>query len=256
MKRSPASAVYERCVAAFCAESELASEAVSMTANAKIKGVISGRTRQIDVLVDDMRYSARASRIIVDAKRRSRRMDIKNVEEFEGMMRDCGARHGVIVCTSGATKGAIRRAQDFITITVLPYEDALEFEWEYEPCLGCHCAGLTARSGMVLWNHRITGLGPGWLMYNTGKCDRCHQFHAWCSDCGSHLCVADGQTMRCGCVDREWGSIPESRASGHTGTPESTWLMLKHRGEFLALDRKPIGKVRHQIGTAGINDHA
>lgn len=255
MKRNPANEVYERCAAAFCAESELASEAVSVTPNAKIKGVVSGSTRQIDVLVEDMRYSPRASRIIVDAKMRGRRIDIKNVEEFEGMMRDCGASHGVIVCTNGATKGAIRRAQDLITITVLPYEDALEFGWMYEPCLG-RCAGSTARPGMVLWNHGITGLGPLWFMYKTGKCDRCHQFHAWCSDCGSHLCVADGRTARCGCEDREWGSIPESRASGNTGTPESTWLMLKHGGKFLALDRKPIGKVRQQIQWLGINDHA
>lgn len=163
------------------------------------------------------------------------------------MMRDCDARHGVIVCTNGATKGAIRRAQDFITITLLPYGEALEFEWMYEPCLG-RCSTSPAQSGMVLWSEmRIRGLGPGWLMYKTGKCDKCHQFHAWCSDCGSFIWVPDGRIAKCQCDDREWGSIPESQASGHVGNPQSTWLMLKYEGEFQPLDRKPIGRIKQQI---------
>ena len=59
--------------------------------------------------------------------------------------------------------------------------------------------------------------------------------------------ITDGRIARCGCEDREWGSIPESRVSGHTGIPNSTWLMLKHDGSFQALDRKPIGRVKQQV---------
>jgi len=247
MPPNPANEVYERCVAAFAAQDEFCSDVLSVTPNAKIKGSISGRSRQVDVLVEDMRYSPKAGRLIVDAKRRSRRIDIKDVESFEGMIRDCEARRGIIVCTGGATSSAIRRAQDFITITVLSYEDALDYEWTYEPCLG-HCATFSGRQGMVLWSElRIRGLGPGWLMYKTGKCDSCGAFHVWCSDCGSYLSLSDGRVVRCGCDDREWGSIPESTLSQHEGNPHSTWLMLKYDGQFDALDRKPIGRVKQQI---------
>lgn len=50
--------------------------------NARIKGHISQRKRQIDVLVD-YRYDADLSkRIIIDAKKRKRPVDIKEVETF------------------------------------------------------------------------------------------------------------------------------------------------------------------------------
>lgn len=246
MTKNPSDEIYERCVAAFCAAEEFSADVLSVTRNAKIKGLLSCSTRQIDVMIEDMRYAPKASRIIIDAKRHKRKIDVKKVEEFEGMMRDCEARQGIIVCASGATKGAIRRAQDLITVTLLSYEDALEFEWMYEPCLG-RCSRLKENAGMVLLSAmKVCGLGPGWLMYKTGKCDRCHQFHAWCSDCGNYLSVADGQIVKCDCDDREWGSIPESKISGHMGTPNSTWLMLNHDREFIALDRKPIGRVRQQ----------
>jgi hypothetical protein len=82
------------------AADDLSSDVLSVTPNAKIKGLISGSARQIDVLIEDMRYSPSASRVIVDAKRRTRKIDIKGIEEFEGMMRDCGAKHGLIVCSN------------------------------------------------------------------------------------------------------------------------------------------------------------
>ncbi len=56
--------------------------------------------------------------------------------------------------------------------------------------------------------------------------------------------VPDGDTVFCGCDDREWGAIPES--SGHEGSPESTWLMLKIEGELYGCSEKPIGKVKSQ----------
>jgi len=53
----------------------------------------------------------------------------------------------------------------------------------------------------------------------------------------------------CECEDREWGAIPESEVSGHTGPPESTWLMLRFGDKLYGLQRKPIGKVTSQVQT-------
>src|ERR1039458_6592279 len=82
------------------------------------------------LLVDHRWHAGSASRIIVDAKNRSRPLDLGDVEQFEGMMRDCRATRGIIVCTAGWSEAAARRAQQAITITLLDYETALdEYGW-------------------------------------------------------------------------------------------------------------------------------
>ena len=246
MARLPKYAIYERCVAALAVEREERITS-SVMANARIRGILSGRSRQIDVVIEDLRFSPKDFRVIVDAKCLKRKIDVPRVEAFEGVMRDVQASHGVLVVSSGITPAALRRAQDSITIAILPYEDAVQaYDWQFEPCLdGC---GADGDIGMVLWGtHKVCGLGPGWFMYRAGKCSHCGAFHVWCGDCGTHLSIPDGRLSRCSCEDREWGAIPESKQSGHSGEPESTWLMLQHAGEFTALDRKPLGSVKRQI---------
>jgi predicted Mrr-cat superfamily restriction endonuclease len=78
--------------------------------NARIKGYISGRKRQIDVLVDYRYNPDLTKRVIIDAKQRKRPIDIKEVESFEGLMKDVGAKRGFLVCTNGHTKAAEKRA--------------------------------------------------------------------------------------------------------------------------------------------------
>ena len=160
MAKLPKYAVYERCVAALTVERQSAITS-SVTANARIRGVISGRSRQIDVLIEDLDFSPNGFRIIVEAKCIKRKIDVPEVEALEGKMRDVCASHGVLVTSSGVTCAALRRAQDAITITVLPYEDAVEeYDWQFEPCLdGC---GEDGDVGLVLWGtHKVCGLGPG-----------------------------------------------------------------------------------------------
>ena len=59
----------------------------SVTPNASLIGGISGTALQIDVLVEARFEDDCSRRIIFDAKRRSRKVDVKDVESFEGMMR-------------------------------------------------------------------------------------------------------------------------------------------------------------------------
>src|SRR5690242_17774346 len=139
--------VYERAVAAM--EAENVSLDYSVTPNAKLFGVISGSSRQVDVLID-MRWGDDdvLHRTIVDAKSWRGKVDIKDVETFEGMMHDCRAQRGVIVCASGWTDGAQRRAQELITIKLVTADEAEQFEWCYEECL----AGCPEGKGLVLWD--------------------------------------------------------------------------------------------------------
>lgn len=254
---SPAWLIYERCVAAFVRDQHGTIDTI-VQPNVIIQGAISGAARQVDVLVDHRWHAGSASRIIVDAKNRSRPLDVGDVEQFEGMMRDCRAARGIIVCTAGWSEAAARRAQQLITITLLDYDAALdEYEWEYEECLGpCGLADVTrGHRGGVLWGEFMAeGIGggwaapltdapvlAGWIMIRIGKCDGCHAFHVWCWDCGEKFAVEDAKVVRCGCESREWASVPESPESGHLGEPESIWLMMRDNGGHpVAFDRRPI----------------
>lgn len=234
---------YERCVAAWAIE-QFDFIDITVTANAKIRGVISNRIRQVDVLLQDRFKENPESRVIVEAKLHGRPVDIEVIEATEAKLRDVNAAHAIIVSSGGFTGSAIRRSEDFIELTLLEHDQLVdEYSDAYGNCLADGDCGQE-----LLWSvDKVDGAGPGWLMYKYGKCVRCHTFHVLCQDCGSEFPIPDGHTVACGCDDREWGAIPESDASGHTGTPESTWLMLKLDDKFYALQRKPIGKVTSQL---------
>ena len=245
MNDRPKSDVYERCVAAWAIE-EFDFIDITVTANAKIPGYISGRSRQIDVLLENRVNSNPEARIIVEAKLHGRPVDIEIVEATEAKLRDVNAAHAVIVSSGGFTKSATTRSDELIELTLLEYGRLVdEYLNAFDTCLAESNCGRE-----LLWSvDKIDRAGLGWLMYKYGKCIRCHTFHVLCRDCGAEFPIPDGHTLMCECDDREWGAIPESEASGHTGVPESTWLMVKFGDEFYGLQRKPIGTVSSQIQT-------
>jgi Restriction endonuclease len=245
MNDRPKSSVYERCVAAWAIE-EFDFVDITVTANAKVRGHISGRSRQVDVLLEDRTTGNPEGRIIVEAKLHGRPVDIEVVEAVEAKLRDVNAAHAVIVSSGGFTKSAISRGDEFIQLTLLEYDQVVD---EYSGAFG-NCLADSDCGAELLWSvDKIDGAGPGWLMYRYGKCIRCHAFHVLCRDCGTEFSIPDGHTVMCECEDREWGAIPESEASDHTGTPESTWLMLRFGVELYGLQRKPIGNVTSQVQT-------
>lgn len=234
----------ERCAALFCVEN-FGGIDTTVVPNAKLIGAISGQSRQADVLVDARWSGEVASRMIVDAKHRQRRLDIKDVESFEGMMRDCSASRGVLVTPAGWTSGAEKRAQDAITIKLLSVDALEEFAFNFEPCLvdGCCRGNKQWQAGAVLWEEFLpSGFDDTRVVIvQVGKCDACHAFHVWCWDCGTRFAVPDGEVVACGCDEREWASVPESPESGHIGVPTSIWLMARQSGGHpVPFDRKPI----------------
>src|SRR4051794_11538005 len=167
---------YERIVAAFEADSRVG-DVVSITPNASIIGAISGVSRQVDILIDLRWHNDVTKRVIVDAKRRRAKLDINDIETFEGMMRDCRATRGILVSPMGWTDGAAKRAQEAITLKLLSLEE-LDGSWRasFDECTG-ECAHGRRRSkpGMVLWDGQLgLEVGSGWVIAVTGKCDVCH----------------------------------------------------------------------------------
>ncbi|MCC8087735.1 MAG: restriction endonuclease [Rikenellaceae bacterium] len=119
--------LYERLVAKLCTE-EYDDKSLTTIPNAHITGKISNRKRQIDFLVDYRFDNDTSRRIIIDAKNRRRPIDIKEVESFEGLMKDVEASRGIIISTNGYTQSALRRAQEHIGLRIIPEKDIEELD--------------------------------------------------------------------------------------------------------------------------------
>lgn len=193
--------IYERVAACF--EVEAAEMDVSVTPNASLLGSISGVRRQIDILVDARWEAGPKRRIIFDAKRRKRKIDVKDVEAFEGMMRDVKASRGVLVCASGWTKAANTRADRNIDLRLLSVEDAEEVDHAaIDPCPNCANSKRQTK-GLVFWDGQFPLPLGGWAIVFTGKCDECRCFAFWCWECGEKVIVPDSEVYNCGC-ERTW----------------------------------------------------
>lgn len=82
----------------------------SIRANAKIEGKFSGVPRQIDLLIEEIACDM-TIRIVVDAKWRNHKLDVKEVEEFLGLAKDVSAHKAIMIAPEGYTDAAISRAQ-------------------------------------------------------------------------------------------------------------------------------------------------
>ena len=118
--------IYERMVARMTAD-QIGTD-LCVTANARIRGRISGRSRQIDVLIEARHEPDASRRVVVDAKNHKRKVDVPDVEAFLGLMADVGATHGYLVCSTGYTKAAEKRAQMAVMIALVPVGAIPDFD--------------------------------------------------------------------------------------------------------------------------------
>jgi hypothetical protein len=77
--------------------------------NVIIKGRYSKVNRQIDILIEDY-IAGNRIRIIIDGKFFAKKIDVKDVEMFIGMLNDCEANKGLLITQQGYSKAAINRA--------------------------------------------------------------------------------------------------------------------------------------------------
>jgi hypothetical protein len=206
MQPTPGWQLYERMIARLAAD-QLSTD-LCVTPNARVKGKISGRSRQIDALVDVRHDTDNSRRIVVDAKQRKRKIDVTDVEALEGLMKDVGATHGYLVSNSGYTKAAEKRAQLAVSIRIIPV-DRIE---NFDPSTWPKCLNSKCKHGRVFWDGypelTIAALpmnGPQVgtpkhlsFIHYVGKCDRCGRFHVWCTTCKDVLSVPENEPDDCG----------------------------------------------------------
>jgi Restriction endonuclease len=258
MKRSGKSwEVYERMIARMIADQS--GTDVCVTANARIIGKISGRSRQIDVLMDARHDTDNTRRVIVDAKKRRRKIDVTDVEALLGVMVDVGATHGYLVSPSGFTKAAEKRAQMEVSIRIVPV-DRLE---NFDPSTWPKCKVAGCGDGRVFWDGypelsmKLRPMKGGeevlvLFLHYVGKCDRCGMFHVWCTRCDEILAVPTvgdddiGHQCRCKLPWFWLGSIETDEA----GNESAELHAVIGAGKVMTVDRRAL---RHK-GTASDSD--
>ena len=228
---------FERLVALL--SSDEYDESFTIIPNAKIKGFISGRKRQIDVLIDYRHRSDLSKRVIIDAKKRNRPIDIKEVESFEGMMKDVHAQRGFIVCSNGHTKAAKRRAQEHIGIRLISSEEIEEFDiTTWHQCLNENCT-----KGLILWDGNPGVIVDGIItIHSTGKCDECGSFHIYCQGCGSRKVFHVKEDWQCACEGTWfWLTSTELENDDEGFSNNANYLILVlGNGSYEVIDRRPL----------------
>jgi len=79
--------------------------------NVKVVGKKTGVPRQIDIQIK-ARIAGFEISIIIDAKFHKKNIDVKDVEEFIGMMSDVGANKGIMITPHNYSTAALNRAQN------------------------------------------------------------------------------------------------------------------------------------------------
>jgi hypothetical protein len=98
-----------------------------VTHDEKIKGIDTGIDRQIDVAIRTT-VAGHEVLIIVQAKDLRRKADVNIVGEFHSVIKDVRAAKGVLICSGGFTKSAIKYASK-LNIDVCTAHDAQRRKW-------------------------------------------------------------------------------------------------------------------------------
>jgi hypothetical protein len=227
---------YERLVA-LLTSGEYDSE-YTVIPNIRMNGFISGRKRQIDILVECRFDSDLNRRIVFDAKLRNRPIDIKEVESFEGLMKDVNAQRGFIVCSNGYTKSALRRSEEHIGIRLIPADQLDDFSIHtWDRCMNEKC-----NDGLVLWDSNPSVILNDMIsVQSTGKCDVCGKFHVWCWDCGNKHFLGDEDEWQCSCKGPWfWLSSTEPELDKSKSYKARYLILVLGNGQYHIVDRRPI----------------
>jgi hypothetical protein len=243
--------LYERMIARMFAD-QIPTE-YCVTPNARLTGRISKRSRQVDVLIDLRHDTDNSRRVIVDAKQRKRKVDVKEVEAFRGLMEDVGATHGYLVCANGYTKSAERRAQSCVSIRLVP----LGHLGDFDPSTWPECRAPVCRRGRIFWDGYPGLTHPSMFIYGpdsrparnvtfvhyVGKCDHCGAFHVKCLTCSDIFYVPENDNTdygrQCSCRP-EWFWLASVEEDEHGFGSAELHVHLLSSGRTITADRRSL----------------
>jgi hypothetical protein len=162
---------------------EMADGNAQIEFDASLPGRFSKVNRQVDVRVKASFGNLTDATMAVDCKCYSRRVDVKDVETFMGLVDDVQTDFGLLVTTAGYTEAAKNRADaPGIRIEIVPYEELAEWEPPFRFCEVCTDWSSDHMPGGVYIEPWIQGHEPpgGELAVGAGTCDRCQAVYMEC----------------------------------------------------------------------------
>lgn len=173
--------------------------------NKYIPDKITGQKRQVDVWCEK-RVGEHLIKILIDAKRRSEKIDVKDVEEIQALADAVNADKAVIVTNSNWTKPAKKKAEFCrMDLRILTFDEATDLivEGKWLMCPNCKddCI-IMDENGFVELNDRTVFWWIG------GKCRHCKSLAIHCQGCGEFLSIPKDSTEICFC-NVEWKNEKE-----------------------------------------------
>ncbi len=170
--------------------------------NIRKLGKYSRVNRQIDIAVynETVGYNMLG---IIDCKCFNRKLNVRDIESFIGLMEDVAANFGIIISNIGYSKAAKNRAEmkeiklevvDFLTFT------SEDYHYDLEICQLCD-PGEDKPPGIVRFNSYGRIDSESISIFDIGRCDRCNEIHIRCQACGTVTSIPEnlyGKVIECG----------------------------------------------------------
>lgn len=191
----------------------------SVRRNVRLPDRVTGGLRQVDVWWE-VELSGHRLGVLIDAKLRRGRVDVKDVEEVLALGGAVGAQKCVIVTVEGWTESAEKKAVlAGLDLRILSIQDAFEVldieAWRFCPVCESDCILLDAENAI--------DLGRVWFWWLAGHCRSCRAADVWCQECGQRYMVPLGDTVACHCGHR-WKNADSGLLLAFNGQP--TWVQL------------------------------
>ncbi len=176
--------------------------------------------RQVDVYLE-IEAKGHKLGILVDAKFRKDKLDIKDIEEVISLAVAVGANKSVIVASNGWTEPAKIKADAVgLDLRLWTLEQALDFivpdKWLLCPVCENDCIVLDRSGGMVV--------DDMWSLLTAGKCRECNSALVLCWACGEHILLEEKQEAKCTC-DHKWRNDPGGVFAKPCGSAE--WAIIQ-----------------------------
>lgn len=158
---------------------------------------ITGQKRQVDVWCE-LKIDQHTINILVDAKYRKKKLDIKDLEEVEGLANAVKANKTIIVTNSGWTEPAQKRAKfSNIDFRILTIEDALSllFPDKWFMCYSCKDECVVMDSDGVIFREK----NNLFFYWQAGKCRNCKDLYLHCPECGDRKIIDYNDNYQCNC---------------------------------------------------------